>query len=176
MTSTILTTRLLAAIDKREVIARAAIPGPWRWGNWNTEFGATEEERRTLEHAPSRGQFPAVVERDAESTRVLPDLEDPLEYTDEDEVASAAHIVENDPAAVIRMCQAHRELLELHAIVWRDIGWLADGEENYAEIPVCGLCVPKHSHFASRADVPEGPCQTVKTVAEGYGLTIEGGL
>lgn len=75
----------------------------------------------------------------------------------------------------LRLIEAHRKIVDLHAIVWRDIGWLADGDEEYAEIPVCGLCVPKHAHFSSRDEVPEGPCQTVKIVAEGYGLTLEEG-
>lgn len=60
---------------------------------------------------------------------------------------------------------AKRRILDLHDIVWRDIGWLEDGDEEYAEIPVCGQCVPKHSHFSTRADVPEGPCRTVRLLA-----------
>ena len=49
-----------------------------------------------------------------------------------------------------------------HYCIHRDVGWLKedDGElvEQYAELPVCGVCVPKHSHFRSRADVPLWPC------------------
>lgn len=49
-----------------------------------------------------------------------------------------------------------------HYIVHRDIGWLEDDDgelvECYAELPVCGVCVPRHSHFPTRADVPTGPC------------------
>ncbi|WP_405549704.1 hypothetical protein [Streptomyces microflavus] len=56
-----------------------------------------------------------------------------------------------------------QELLELHSIVHRDIGWQdADGETTYAELPVCGHCVPKNAHYPSRQDVPEGPCLTVR--------------
>lgn len=91
--------------------------------------------------------------------------------------ADAKHIALHDPSSVIRHCKADRELVELHGIVWRDIGWLEwdEGEhaEMYEEIPVCGLCVPKHSSFPRREDVPEGPCRTVRILAEAYGITEE---
>jgi len=91
--------------------------------------------------------------------------------------ASAAHIAHNDPAAVLRRCAADREEVELHHIVWRDIGWLEwddrEHAEMYEELPVCGLCVPKHSSFPTRADVPEGPCQTIRLRARAYGLSVE---
>ena len=48
-----------------------------------------------------------------------------------------------------------------HTIVHRQIGWLADGEEESAELPVCGTCVPKNSHFPSREDVPVGACEAL---------------
>lgn len=88
-----------------------------------------------------------------------------------------AHILRNDPSSVLRRCEADRKLIDLHGIVHRNIGWLEwdEGEhaEMYAELPVCGLCVPKHSSFPRREDVPEGPCRTVQLVAEGYGITEE---
>lgn len=105
--------RLNAELDRREAVARAAVSGPWRWGNWDTEYGSVEEERRTLEHAPHRGRFPAVVLRDDKtpSVRVLPDLEDPLEY-DDDHMASAHHITDNDPASALRLIEAHRGIVD----------------------------------------------------------------
>lgn len=45
-----------------------------------------------------------------------------------------------------------------HYPVWRDISWLEDGEECSGEVEVCGTCVPKHSSFRTRAEVPEWPC------------------
>lgn len=79
------------------------------------------------------------------------------------------------PSSVLRRCSADRKLVDLHGIVHRDIGWLEwdEGEhaEMYAELPVCGLCVPKHSSFPRREDVPEGPCRTVRILVEGYGLS-----
>ena len=80
-----------------------------------------------------------------------------------------------DEDAVLRRCAADRKLVDLHGIVHRNIGWLEwdEGEhaEMYAELPVCGLCVPKHSSFPRREDVPVGPCRTVRILAEGYGLS-----
>jgi hypothetical protein len=68
-------------------------------------------------------------------------------------------------------------MLELHHIVWRDIGWFSEegGElvEEAAELPVCGLCIPRHSSFRLREDVPEGACQTIRLLAEGYGVLLE---
>jgi hypothetical protein len=89
----------------------------------------------------------------------------------------ALHMVTNDPNVILRRCQADRQEVELHHIVWRDIGWLEwdEGEhaEMYEELPVCGLCVPKHSSFPTRADVPEGPCQTIRLRARAYGLEVK---
>jgi hypothetical protein len=48
-----------------------------------------------------------------------------------------------------------------HYPIWRNIGYGQDGDTEYEEICVCGTCVPKHSHFASRAAVPEWPCPYV---------------
>ena len=53
---------------------------------------------------------------------------------------------------------------ELHHAIWRDVGWLEDGDEAYEELEVCGACVPKHSHFPSRADVPLYPCPTIQAL------------
>jgi len=37
-----------------------------------------------------------------------------------------------------------------------------DGGEHTEEIEVCGTCVPKHSSFRARADVPGWPCHAVR--------------
>jgi len=49
-----------------------------------------------------------------------------------------------------------------HYPIRRVIGWVSEGEDVYDEIEVCGLCVPKHSHFRSREEVPDWPCEGVK--------------
>jgi len=45
-----------------------------------------------------------------------------------------------------------------HYEIWRDVYWFTDGAEDGGEVAVCGTCVPRHSFFPSRADVPEWPC------------------
>lgn len=78
------------------------------------------------------------------------------------------HIVRHDPARVLAEVDAKRRILDLHYPIHRDIGWTEDGDERYAELAVCGHCVPKHSHFSSRDAVPTYPCQTVRLLAQSY--------
>lgn len=63
---------------------------------------------------------------------------------------------------------AKRAILAEHATMYRSIGWLEDGDEAGSELSVCGRCVSKHSYYASRADVPEGPCRTARLLALPY--------
>lgn len=79
--------------------------------------------------------------------------------------AVQSHIARHDPARVLAEVDAKRRIADLHSVVYREIGWLEDGQEEHDEIPVCGLCVPKHSHYQHREDVPEGPCLTVRLLA-----------
>lgn len=84
--------------------------------------------------------------------------------------AEAAHIAANSPAVVLRTIQAHRKILDRHRPIWRDIGWLEhhapdDIEDHIDEIRVCGHCVPRHSSFGSRAEVPDYPCDDVRDLA-----------
>lgn len=85
---------------------------------------------------------------------------------------AAAFAARFDPVTALAQCDAHEALLELHGIVHRDIGWLEWDESEHAEmsaeLPVCGLCVPRHSSFTRREDVPEGPCRTVRLLALAY--------
>ncbi|WP_158721174.1 DUF6221 family protein [Streptomyces sp. NRRL S-241] len=85
-----------------------------------------------------------------------------------DGLFAAQHIVRHDPARVLAEVDAKRRMLEAHAIVHREIGWLADGEEAYDELPVCGACVLKHTHYPSRDNVPEGACLTARLLALPY--------
>lgn len=90
------------------------------------------------------------------------------EATDGHLEAIRAHAALWDPARVLADIDAKRQLLDEHYEVHRDIGWLHDGDEASDELPVCGCCVPKHSHFRTRTDVPIYPCRTVRLLALPY--------
>ena len=113
---------LRARLDEDEQAARAATPGPWRWGDWSTTFGTVEQRRRTLEHAPERGPFPAVATRDSSSRQVLPSLEDSLEMAGDREPyeANAAHIARHDPARVLAEVDAKRAIVDALGIAERN--------------------------------------------------------
>ena len=83
------------------------------------------------------------------------------------------HIVRNDPARVLRRVARDRKLLARHFLIYRDIGWMEDGDERMEELPVCGHCVPKHSWFKNRSDVPLYPCADVRDLAEDYDIEVE---
>lgn len=72
------------------------------------------------------------------------------------------------PKRVRDELDAKLRILDAHPIVWRDIGWLEDSDENYEELPACGACVPKHKHYKTRAEVPEGGCVTLRLLAVPY--------
>lgn len=105
---------LRARLDEREAVARACTPGPWRWGDWSTTFGTREEFRRTLESSSNKEPFPAIAQRGDDTARVLPSLEDPIEYATDDEPfeANAQHIIDNDPAFVLADVAAKRQIIE----------------------------------------------------------------
>lgn len=133
-----------AQLDEDELAAQEAQPGPWHIGN------AVDPTQLCNVHTfpGSRG------------------VADGLRWLD------AEHIIRNDPASVLRRVEVNRLILDKHGIIWRDIGWLErDGNElieSYEELPVCVTCVPKHSHFPTRDDVPTGPCLTVRLLASTY--------
>lgn len=87
--------------------------------------------------------------------------------------AYGQHIAHNDPARVLRRVARDRAILKRHFLIHRDIGWMEDGDERMAELPVCGHCVPKHSWFQTRSDVPVYPCADVRDLAEDYEIEVE---
>lgn len=131
-----LTRWLLEQIADDEEVSRLAAPGPW-----STQSGLHVLDA-TGEHAPVRqaGHF-----------------------------EDGWHIARWDPERALAECDAKRRILDEHGIVYRDIGFLEeDGDELVdatEEIPVCGRCVPKHSSFNRREDIPIGPCRTVRLLA-----------
>ncbi|MFI5755633.1 DUF6221 family protein [Streptomyces sp. NPDC051569] len=129
-----------ARLDEDEQGASAASPGPWHLNAEGDEVLAVDDI--------------TVAEGFALSNRQLR--------------ATAAHIARHDPARVLREVDAKRRIVDLHGIVYREIGWLENGDEERSETPVCGLCAPKHSHYQRRDDVPKGPCLTVRLHAAAY--------
>lgn len=135
---------LRARLDEDEKVARAASGAPWEAS------------------VPNMVHVNAAAQRENRAFRTLGHVANTecAEYQ--------LHIARHDPARVLAEVKAKRQIVDLHGIVHREIGWLADGEEEHGEIPVCGLCVPKHSHYQRREDVPEGACLTVRHLALPY--------
>ncbi len=147
--------RIRAVVEERLRIAREATPGPWQFEETDR---FDEETIGGTVHAPPL-IWPIVTEFAGKP-------------------ADAAHVIANDPADAILSAEHSLDVLERHAIVHRNINWLEldDGElcEETAEIPVCGRCVPKHSGFRSRAEVPEGPCIEVRELATRWRVEVDG--
>lgn len=139
-----LTAFLRARLDEEEQTARECSPWPWdQIGNRVIDASPPSTELgigMAVGYSVARGPH-------------APDM---------------AHIAHHDPARVLAEVDAKRRIIDEHAIVHRNIGWIADGEEEYGEIPVCGRCVPKHSHYSRRADVPEWCCRTLRLLALPY--------
>jgi hypothetical protein len=87
--------RLLAVIDETEQVARAANDGPWR----------VNDER-----------YPESI-YSADGTCVIGGGRWGGEASVFDSTEDALHIVRNDPEAVLRRCEADRELVEEAALV-----------------------------------------------------------
>lgn len=85
-----LVTRLLAEIDEREQIAREATPGPW--------------------HANDGLRCVNVEQSEEDGGHLVAELE-PCDDHPDIYQPDGDHIAENDPAAVLRMCQAHRDIV-----------------------------------------------------------------
>jgi hypothetical protein len=134
---------LRARLDKDAAMAIAASPGPWSVGGVADDIGAAD-----------------VV---SDGGSVTSNRENPC-----CSIEDAAHIAHHDPDRALREVERDRRIIEEHGIVHRNIGWLSYGDETYDEVPVCGLCVPKHSHYPRREDVPVGPCLTVRLLALPY--------
>lgn len=135
-----------ARLEEDEAAAKKAVPGPWRWADWTAMFGTLEQERNTLEHSPGSPPFPAVAERDRETTRVLR-LEDPLEI-DPDQEASAEHIARHDPARVLREVEAKRAIVAAH-------------QPGSSGGP-CSVCIADRRSWQDDWCPDPWPCETVR--------------
>jgi hypothetical protein len=162
---TTLADRIRAALDETERVARAATPGPWRWGDWSATFGTLEQDPYVLERAPGLGPFPALRHRDNDAEQVL--------YTepgvDHDEAANRTHIALHDPERELRMVAAHRKILDLHEPSEYRIRRGGVTEVVMQCDHCASLC---HSGSGLSCDSPDAPypCETVQIVAEAYGV------
>src|SRR4051812_6437627 len=93
-----MTDEQLAAL---EAAARAATPGPWRFGDWSITFGSFEnpENMRTLERNITQGGNPKPYRctRPDGRTRVLR-LDEPVE-----DAENAAYIAAADPSTMLQL-------------------------------------------------------------------------
>lgn len=149
-----LAARLLAAIEETERVARAACTP-----------------------IPSKGVW--VVDRPIDA-EIIDDAFDYRVVVYDEGAPSpgqAAHIVHNDPHAVLRRCAADRKILHEHS---DNGGWIRADDGSLARSgPVgarCATCwnedlgAPLGSEFAEHA---KHPCKTLLALAEGYGLAEE---
>ena len=98
--------RLLAAIDERERLARAATSGPWRYNprkEWHepTALAFPPEMRPPGEEFVGAGPLDATVGVAATGPTGHPQS-----------MADAAFIAANDPQDGLRLCQAHRDIVD----------------------------------------------------------------
>lgn len=70
-------------LDEIERRCKAATPGPWRWGSWDTNFGDREPtnllDRKTLEHYPQVLDGSACVRNAEDDSERILNVEDPVE-------------------------------------------------------------------------------------------------
>lgn len=93
-------------LDHLETLARAATPGPWRWGDWDATFGTAElpERMLVLEFNPTRraDQAPCVRLR-GDGARMVLRLEEPVQFE-----SNAAYIAAANPATVLALVKELR--------------------------------------------------------------------
>ena len=75
------------------------------------------------------------------------------------------HILANDPPSVLRLCQAHRDIVALHKITVtssESFDPMAERRvtDHDVECEVCGWC----------SDDPKEACETLLALARGYGV------
>lgn len=142
---------LLAAIEQREKLAEAATAGPWRY-NPGKEWHAPTELAFPPEMRPPGEEFVGAGPLDATACVAATGPTDhPQSMVD------AAFIAVNDPQAVLRLCRAHRKIIEQYC-----------DAQLHAELAVTEL---GGANSVGRA---AALLTVVEALAEGYGLSEEG--
>lgn len=131
-----LVTKLLAAIEDVERIAREATPGPWRVDNATYPEGIHNDY----------GDCPVAGGRWGDEASVF------------DQPSDAHHIALHDPASVLLMCSAHREIVEIHE--HQKFDHPGKGDHSIG-------CIVCHSTYA---DFGGGICDTIRALARAYGI------
>ena len=161
--------RLLAAIGETERISRLACGCEqsyegdgerWRW-----EYAGLYDDRvdQPVEFDPAdmyiaqggHVSLRSVEQYPTRSVGPLPNFV--ISGTDELRGAVAAHMTHHDPHAVLRRCAADRKIVGLHQ--------REPAGKGYVD---CSAC---HSPYEHESE--EWPCDTLKALAEGYGVSVE---
>lgn len=147
--------RLLAAVNERLELARAATPGPW-----------------TVEDAYARvaGCRCLSCYEDEPYGRMIPELDGPPR-ADTSPVLydhDASFIAANDPATVIRHGERDLKVLERHHAVARD------GSPVWASFDGTAWCWCCTGMDAGRPMVGGAwPCDEIRDLAEAYGIEVQ---
>ncbi|OLE25887.1 MAG: hypothetical protein AUG44_14735 [Actinobacteria bacterium 13_1_20CM_3_71_11] len=142
-----LTARLLAVIEETERIAQGAGGGSWRVDSINEGAVVSQVDSLELE-----GDVAAYIDATIEyGDPVGTPLRTPI----------AVHVARHDPAAVLRRCAADRKILAAHE---HETALIAFGGSSFG----CVVCSPDYGPGVQ----PLGWCDTIKALAEGYGLEV----
>lgn len=182
-----LVVRLQAAIDEVEKVARAAS------GDWEREGPATGEHWQWVRSGHYDPLCDQPVDLDVEepadefiadgnpvslrsverypTTSVGPLPHFVVNGEGETARAPARHIVLHDPAAVLRLCQSHRDLIELHAGA-HECRVMVEGVYPPDWDPTWPYGAPgeKWRHASAEYFEDGQPCPTIISVARGYGV------
>lgn len=123
--------KIRAAIDEDERLALAVT-----WPMWTAVHKPVEHQIRGTENPERNSYYIGATSQPA-----------PVD-----------HMARHDPARVLAMVAAHREILEEHKPSTRRAGW--DRDET-----ICGTC-----SYDSGTDDYAFPCPTMRALAKGYGI------
>jgi hypothetical protein len=183
MTSPLIT-RLRAAIDEDEKWAVAASTGwhgvtatgeHWQWACGECDTPVPVEPLYGSLRCPacgnSRADLRSKEQYATDSVGDLPHM--PMGGGEEVEPTVAGHIVRHDPARVLAMVAAHREVLEQHRRYWPWGGPPPPATPSTAQCVQCwtdttvtdleGRPMPVRSPW---------PCRTLLALAKGYGIEV----